>query len=100
MLINLLLYGLFRGNERESRREWWRERGRGRGRERELERERERERREEKKKVKSDYLTIQDKLTQELLAAVDEGELAAVTKLLNNPEVSVNVTNKVKTRDR
>ena len=37
------------------------------------------------------------KLTQELLAAVDEGELAAVVKLLKNPELSsVNVTNKVK----
>ena len=36
------------------------------------------------------------KLTQELLAAVDEGELAAVVKLLKNPELSVNVTNKVR----
>ena len=32
----------------------------------------------------------------ELLAAVDEGELAAVVKLLKNPELSVNVTNKVR----
>ena len=36
------------------------------------------------------------KLTQELLAAVDEGELATVVKLLKNPELSVNVTNKVR----
>ena len=36
------------------------------------------------------------KLTQELLAAVDEGELAAVVKLLKNPKLSVNVTNKVR----
>ena len=36
------------------------------------------------------------KLTQELLAAVDEGELATVVKLLKNPELSVNVINKVK----
>ena len=37
------------------------------------------------------------KLIQELLAAVDEGELATVAKLLKNPELSsVNVTNKVR----
>ena len=34
-------------------------------------------------------------MSQQLLAVVDEGDLAAVTKLLDNPDVSVNVTNKV-----
>lgn len=32
------------------------------------------------------------------MAAVDEGDLAIVTELLGNPEVSVNVTNKVRRR--
>ena len=39
-------------------------------------------------------------MTQQLLAAVDEGDLAVVTKLLDNPDVSVNVANKVSEEGR